>query len=151
EWNSIPSVVQLHGPICMFSETIGWPAPDSPLYALGFAMEQFSVRAADAVFSSSACSTGYAARHYGLDPARVPTLHAGVDTKLFRPVEGEASDRPTIAFAGRLTGDKGVFALIAAVKELVPEFPDLRLRLLGRADDPADIERAVADLPPDCV
>jgi glycogen(starch) synthase len=133
EWNHVPTVVHLHGPLIMLAHTIGWPEADSHLYRVGVEMEHTCVRLADCVFSSSECSADWCARHYGLDRDSIPVLHAGVDTAHFAPRNGPKSERPTIIFAGKVVWNKGVRELVEAACELAGEVPDLRLRLLGRA------------------
>jgi glycosyltransferase involved in cell wall biosynthesis len=134
EWNSIPTVVQLHGPLVMFAHTLGWPAVNSEFYRTGTMMEAASVRLADAVFSSSRCSAEWCAQHYGVAHERISILHTGVDTELFAPLSVPKPDRPTIVFAGKLVRNKGVHLLVEAACKLVHEFPGLHLRLLGRGD-----------------
>jgi glycosyltransferase involved in cell wall biosynthesis len=134
EWNRIPTVVHIHGPLVMFAHTVGWPNLESEFYRVGTQMEGTCLRLADAVFSSSSCSADWCARHYGLTRARIPVLHTGVDTRLFRPCNVPKETRPTIIFVGRITGDKGALLLVDAACELAKEFPDLRLRMLGRGD-----------------
>ena len=139
EWNHVASVVQLHGPLVMLAHTIGWPEIDSEFYRAGVAMEGTCVRLADAVYSSSHCSVDWCARDYGLDPERVPILHTGVDTARFCPVRLAKDPRPTIIFVGKLVANKGVEALVEAACRLAGEFPDLQVRLIGRAEaDMAD-------------
>src|SRR5262249_53360929 len=46
-WNWTPVVVQLHGPLAMFTERIGWPDPDSNFWRVGTEMERVSIRFAD--------------------------------------------------------------------------------------------------------
>lgn len=133
EWNRIPSVVHLHGPLIMFAHAMGWPDLDSEFYHVGTMMEGACIRRANAVFSSSACSADWCARHYGLERATVPVLHTGVDTALFRPLPVLKAERPTIVFAGKLVPNKGVTVLVEAACRLVRDFPGLRVHLLGRA------------------
>jgi len=38
EWNRIPTVVHIHGPIVMFAHTMDWPEFDSELYRTGSLM-----------------------------------------------------------------------------------------------------------------
>jgi glycosyltransferase involved in cell wall biosynthesis len=134
EWGRVPTVIHLHGPLVMLAHTVGWPEPGSELYRLGTAMESACLRLADAVFSSSRCSADWCARHYGLDPKRVPVLHTGVDTRLFRPTAAKKDKRPTIVFVGKFVRNKGADVLLEAACRLAPEFPGLRLRLLGRGE-----------------
>ncbi len=134
DWNHIPTVIHLHGPLVMFAHTMGWPELDSEFYRTGTAMEGACVRLADAVFSSSDCSADWCAQHYGVQRDRIPVLHTGVDTQLFSPLEIPRATRPTIVFAGKLARNKGVYLLVDAACDLAREFPELHLRLLGRGD-----------------
>ena len=43
-------------------------------------------------------------------------------------------DAPVIGFVGRLTRDKGIPELFAAFERLLPDFPDVRLLLVGDAE-----------------
>jgi glycogen(starch) synthase len=127
-------IIQLHAPLVMLAHTLNWPPIDSEFYRVGTALEAATLRLADAVYSSSACSTDWCARHYGLRRDDVPTLHAGVDTNLFAPrAEGRAAC-PTIAYAGRLVWNKGVDMVVEAACRLVTEHPVLQLVLCGAGD-----------------
>ena len=134
EWNHIPTVIHLHGPLVMFGHTMGWPEINSEFFKVGTIMEGACVRLADAVFSSSRCSVRWCAEHYGIRPENVPIIHTGVDVEHFRPGKSAPAKRPTIIFAGKLTRNKGVFLLAEAASRLTAEFPDLQLRLLGRGE-----------------
>ena len=134
EWNRIPTVIQIHGPLVMFSHAIGWPDVNSEFYRIGTSIEGACLRLADALFSSSACSADWCARHYGLKREKIPVLHTGIDTQLFRPANVRKETRPTIIFVGRITGDKGIGLLTEAALKLSREFPDLQVKVLGRGD-----------------
>jgi glycosyltransferase involved in cell wall biosynthesis len=148
EWDRVPTVVHLHGPLVMFAHTMGWPDTDSELYHVGTAMEGTCVRLADAVLSSSRCSAEWCARHYGLDVAKVPVLHTGVDTAHFRS-GGPKAERPTVVFAGKVAKNKGADVLVEACCRLAREVPGLRLELLGRGDPAfvAQLREQAADFP----
>lgn len=135
EWNRVPTVIHLHGPLVMLAHTLGWPELDSEFYRTGTNLEGTCLRLADAVFSSSRCSAEWCARHYGLSAEAIPVLHTGVDAELFRPSEAAPAARPTIVFVGKIELNKGVRQLVEAACELVTEFPGLQLRLLGRGND----------------
>lgn len=135
EWNRIPSVIHLHGPLALFAHEMGWPSLDSEFYRTGTAMEGTCLRLADAIFSSSRYSASIAAQHYPVSDVEIPVIHTGVDTKFFAPKAAPKAARPTIVFAGKLVPNKGVFALVDAAMELAAELPDLQVRLLGRADE----------------
>jgi glycosyltransferase involved in cell wall biosynthesis len=134
EWNFIPTVVQLHGPLAMLAKTIGWPDTNSEFFRVGTLMESTCVRLADAVFSSSRCSAEWCGAQYGIDTEKIPVLHTGVDIELFRPGKAPASKTPTIVFAGKITRNKGVYDLVAAACDLGGDLPDLRVRLIGRGE-----------------
>lgn len=133
-WNYTPAVIQLHGPMAMLAETIGWPDRDSEFYRVGLHMEETCLRLADAVYSSSRCSAQWCQRRYGLDTSRVPILHTGVDTDHFRPLDTEKSSRPTIIFVGKAVKNKGVETLAEAACRLNSEIPDLRLQMIGSGE-----------------
>ena len=134
EWNHIPTVIQLHGPLVMLAHTIDWPDRDSEFYRVGTMVEGTCLRLADAVFSSSKCSADWCARHYGLARERIPILHMGVDTRLFYPLDVPKENHPTIIFVGKIERNKGVDVLLDAACELARDYPDLRLRMLGRGN-----------------
>lgn len=134
-WNSVLTVIQLHGPLVMFAHTIGWPEIESEFYRVGSSLESTCLRLADAVYSSSQCSADWCARHYILAGKSIPVMHAGVDTGLFAPQSVPKAKRPTIVFAGKIAENKGVFMLLEAALGLAAEFPGLHLRLLGRGDE----------------
>jgi glycosyltransferase involved in cell wall biosynthesis len=131
DWNHIPTVIQLHGPLVMLAHAINWPALDSDFYRFGTQMEASCLRLADAVFSSSRCSADWCAREYGLERQSMEILHTGVDTQRFRPGLREKQARPTVIFVGTLVENKGVFELVEAVSRLLGEFPDLQLQVIG--------------------
>jgi glycosyltransferase involved in cell wall biosynthesis len=145
EWNRVPSVIHLHGPLVMLAHTMGWPEVESEFYRTGTAMEATCLRLATAIFSSSQCSADWCAGKYGLKRETIPVIHTGVDTELFAPRPVAKSPRPTIIFAGKLARNKGVPLLVEAACRLAREFPGLHLRLLGRGEPPmiAELKRAV--------
>jgi glycosyltransferase involved in cell wall biosynthesis len=134
EWNAIPTVVQLHGPLIMFARTMGWPEIDSEFFRVGTALEGATLRLADGIYASSGCSADWCAREYGLDRTRIPVLHTGIDTALFSPRAVPPAKRPTIVFAGKLVRNKGVPLLVEACGRLARDFPDLQLRVLGKGE-----------------
>jgi glycosyltransferase involved in cell wall biosynthesis len=118
----------------MFAHTMGWPKQDSEFYVAGTAMEGACFRLADAVYSSSQCSAGWCAKHYGVRSLPIPTIHTGVDVRLFKPDSDAERGLPTIVFVGRVASSKGVDTLAEAACSLADEFPGLRLRIIGTGD-----------------
>lgn len=135
EWNRIPSVVQLHGPLAMFAHTMGWPEMDSEFYRVGTHMEATCVKLADAVYSSSKCSDRWIRSAYEFSGKDTPVIHSGVDTAVFSPRMIPKDDRPTIIFVGKAVLNKGVNELIEAAASLSLDFKGLRLRMVGSIED----------------
>ncbi|MGY1716242.1 glycosyltransferase [Geodermatophilus sp. SYSU D01106] len=79
----------------------------------------------------------------GVDPGRWDPAFAAADRSAVRAAWGVRPDEPVVGFVGRLTRDKGVDTLLAAVAE-VPDLP-LRLVLVGSLDE-ADLEPAIRAL-----
>jgi glycosyltransferase involved in cell wall biosynthesis len=134
EWDYTPAVVHLHGPLVMFAHTMGWPERDSEFYFTGTAMEGACFRLADAVYSSSQCSARWCTDHYGARRRPIPTIHTGVDVRLFTPDVAAVPALPTVVFVGRIASSKGVDTLVDAACSVANEFPGLRLRILGTGD-----------------
>jgi glycosyltransferase involved in cell wall biosynthesis len=134
-WRHLPTVVHLQGPLVMLAGTIGWPEPGGELHRQGRLMEETCLRLADRVISSSRCSARWCASQYGaVAGAEIAVLHTGVDIERFLPAPEGRADGREIVFVGRVAASKGVDTLVEAACRLVPEFPGLRLRLVGRAD-----------------
>lgn len=125
-------VLHLHGPLVMLAHTLGWPDRSTEHFRSGTAMEGACVRSADAILSSSRCSIDWCHRHYGLDPSRVPVLHAGVDVQHFEPRKGLATGERVVLFVGRVARSKGADVLVEAGCRIARSFPRLRLRFVGR-------------------
>jgi len=136
-WNWTPVVVQLHGPLALLAERIGWPERGSDLLRIGAMMEEFCIQRADALMACSANIADYAAANCGVPREEIAVVHCGVDAEDFRPADGAAAaaERPTVLFVGNLAANKGVATVVEAVLRLRERHPDIRLQLLGKADD----------------
>lgn len=130
-WNHIKTVIHLHGPLIMLSNTLGWPKINSQFYLTGTHMEKTSLQLADALFTSSHCSAVWCVKHYGIDSHNIPRLHTGIDTLYFSPRNIAKSERPTIIFVGKIVRNKGVELLFEAACILTKDFPDLLLKIYG--------------------
>jgi glycosyltransferase involved in cell wall biosynthesis len=135
DWNKIPVVIQLHGPLVMFAHTMNWPETNSEFYRVGTHMESTCIQLADVVYSSSRCSTEWIKKYYDSQKKDIPTIHLGIDTQLFSPQAVEKHTRPTILFIGKIVKNKGVEELVDAACQLMKEIPDLRLRMIGHGDE----------------
>lgn len=154
--NWVPVVVQLHGPLAMFIEYMGWPERDTRMAEVGAFMEQFSVQRADALMACSASVARLAERYFGIAADTIDVVHCGVDTKVFCPwveapfVGGTAGNgpdlpsrarsgsasgiyhhRPTVLFVGAIVENKGAKVLVEAVLRLRRKYPNIRLQMIG--------------------
>lgn len=134
-WNTVPVVIQLHGPLVMFAHTMGWPKMDTEFYRVGTNMEATCIQLADAVYTSSTCSADWVRNHYNVQMKDIPVIHAGVDTTLFTPQPAAKNNYPTIIFIGKIVVNKGIKELVEAVINLAEEFPGLKLRIIGSGDE----------------
>ncbi|MEO5581353.1 MAG: glycosyltransferase family 4 protein, partial [Saprospiraceae bacterium] len=112
--NYIPVVIQLHGPLIMFSNIMGWPEVSSEFYRIGINMESTCVQLADAVYSSSECSAKWVKSYYNPNKETIPVIHLGVNTHRFAPGKEIKNKRPTIISIGKLVQNKGVEELVSA-------------------------------------
>ena len=128
-------------------------------YRISSWVEQTAVTAADAVIAVSSGMRDDVLRVYPtLDPSRVHVVRNGIDTEVWYPAEplpgesvladlGVDRSRPTVAFVGRITRQKGVAHLLAAAHDFGP---DVQLVLCAGAPDTpeiaAEVSAAVADL-----
>jgi glycogen synthase len=89
----------------------------------------------------------HAARRLSLPRTR--TIYNGIEanTEAFGLVEGsEVSQRPFVAFVGRLVSDKGVGVLISAASELAEQDCEVDVRIIGDGPDRANLETLVQSL-----
>lgn len=86
----------------------------------------------------------------GADPAKIQTIHNGVETDRFRQILSEPS-APTISFVGRIDPLKDLGTLISAIPLVRAQVPDVQVRLFGptppaNEDYHAGLVRLIADL-----
>lgn len=125
-------------------------------YRVSSWIEQSAYEAADAVIAVSAGMRADILRSYpALDATKVVVVHNGIDTEQWQPTSDQAvldrwkidSTRPTVVFVGRITRQKGLPYLLAAVSKLAPEVQVVLCA--GAPDTPeikAEVEAAVAQL-----
>ena len=134
-WNWAAVVVQLHGPLAMFSERIGWPERDSDFARVVTFMEDLSIRRADALMACSANIADFTSGYHQVPRQEIDVVHCGVDAELFRPRRRDSSAPPRVLFVGNLAPNKGLETAFRAVRSLRDRYPKLRLRVLGRGDE----------------
>ena len=125
-------------------------------YAISSEIERNAFEAADAVIAVSGGMRADILRCYpNVDPAKVHVVHNGIDSQKWQPRENKAvldqwgidPSRPTITFVGRITRQKGLPYLLAAL-ELLPSTVQVVL-CAGAPDTPeimAEVQQAVARL-----
>ncbi len=111
--------------------------------------EREAYASADAVIAVSAgMAQDIRAAYPFVDPDRLHVIYNGIDTELYRPVDGAEvarghgidPNRPSVMFVGRITRQKGVGHLLAAARDFAP---DVQLVLCAGAPDTAEIAAAV--------
>ena len=121
-------------------------------YALSSWAERTAYLGADAVIAvSDGMRRDILACYPDVDPAKVHTVHNGIDTQVWTPQTGTAAlekygidpDKPSVAFVGRITRQKGVPHLLRAALRL-PE--DVQLVLCVGAPDTAELAHEVNGL-----
>jgi alpha-maltose-1-phosphate synthase len=119
-------------------------------YALSSFCERTAIEAADAVIAvSEGMRRDVLAAYPAVDSARVSVIYNGIDTAQYAPdAATDALERhgidpgaPTIAFVGRITRQKGVEHLLAAMEHVDP---DVQLVLCAGAPDTPEIDAAVS-------
>lgn len=125
-------------------------------YALSSWAESTAYHAAEAVIAvSEGMKRDILACYPGVDPAKVHTVHNGVDTEVWSPQTGTAAlekygidpAKPSVAFVGRITRQKGVPHLLRAARLLPPEAQ--LVLCVGAPDTPelaAEVNGLIAEL-----
>jgi glycosyltransferase involved in cell wall biosynthesis len=134
--NWVPVVVQLHGPLAMLAERIGWPERDSQFYRVVTQMEATSIKLADGLMASSRNIADFATEVYGVERAAIRVVHCGIDATLFQPppAEQRADHRPTVLYVGTISPAKGIYTVFEAVLLLRTRYPGIRLVVVGGTD-----------------
>ncbi|PPG17215.1 MULTISPECIES: glycogen synthase [unclassified Rathayibacter] len=121
-------------------------------YRVSSWIEREAYENADAVIAVSGGMREDILRSYpALDPAKVHVVYNGIDLDAWHPVEDEAvlaelgidPSRPSVAFVGRITRQKGLPYLLRAAATLPPE---VQLVLCAGAPDTPEIMAEVTSL-----
>src|SRR3954447_21459864 len=125
-------------------------------YRLSSFCEKTALENADAVIAVSQGTRGDIMRVYpDLDPDRIHVIYNGIDTAEYAPDRGTDvlakygidPDKPSVAFVGRITRQKGVQYLLQAAEQFDPSAQ--LVLCAGSADTPelgAEVERRVEQL-----
>src|SRR3954464_8495856 len=125
-------------------------------YRLSSFCERTALENADAVIAvSNGTKRDILSVYPAIDPERIHVIYNGIDTEEYAPDPGTDvlakhgidPDKPSVAFVGRITRQKGVEHLLEAAKAFDPSAQ--LVLCAGSADTPelgADVERRVAEL-----
>ena len=132
--NWVPVVVQLHAPLAMLADRMGWPDKASRFYRTGTFLESESIRLADGWMASSANIADFAADRYKIPRDAIDVVHCGVDCDQFRPSNARPVEdrRPTVLFVGTIAESKGIVTVFDAVMRLRGRYPSILLRIVGK-------------------
>lgn len=83
---------------------------------------------------------------YRVPVERVHSLPNCVDPARFPLRDGALAARPTLLFAGSVFRYKGVHELLAATRQLIPRWPDLRVQIMGSVPPNAPVQAEIARL-----
>ena len=135
EYRTAKYVVQLHGPLAMFAEHMGWPDKGSTLHQIGCFMERMVIHHSDLVLASSHNTASFCSTFYDYPVDRIRVIHSGIDTNRFVPRPRPSSETfPHILFVGNLVGSKGFNLLVDTVIRMRGEFPRIHLQAIGKGD-----------------
>ncbi|MBI1735576.1 MAG: glycogen synthase [Candidatus Rokubacteria bacterium] len=137
----IPFIVTLHS----MEPLRPWKADQlGSGYLVSSWIEKTAVESADRVIAVSAQMREDILQHFQVDPARVVTIHNGIDPDRFKPTDRkDALEKwgvkpPYVLFVGRITDQKGIFHLL----EAAPTLPGgVQLVLCASAPDTPEIEQ----------
>lgn len=76
---------------------------------------------------------------------KMHVIHCGVEPDLFEAIKPQLSNR-RLLYVGRLASEKGLPILLECLSQLVSEYPDLLLTVVGDGSDRSWLEKRVADL-----
>ncbi len=118
-------------------------------YALSSWCERIALEHADAVIAVSGAMRDAVLELYEVEPSRIEVIHNGIDPDEFRPDPGTDGllrhgvdpGRPYVLFVGRISRQKGIDHLLAAVRSLDPA---AQFVLCAGSADTAELREEVA-------
>ncbi|MFI5360580.1 MAG: glycosyltransferase family 4 protein [Elusimicrobiota bacterium] len=148
--NTLPPLSRLPGVVTIHHVGGGVPPGLWPRFFFGVVPRR-SARRADRVIAVSERTRAEAIAAWGLDPARVSTIHEGGPDAEFRPSPDAAAPKiPYVFHVGSFVARKNVPVLLRAFGRIVEKDPSrpLRLVLVGRpGEDSPEVERLVSAPP----
>lgn len=147
--NVLPPLSRLPGVVTIHH--VGGGVPPGPWARFFFnTLPRRSALRADRAIAVSERTRGEAIAAWGLDPARIVTVHEGGPDGAFRPASAPATGSPYVLHVGGLSVRKNVPVLLRAFAAIVAKDPSrpLRLLLAGRPGEAsAEIARLSAEAP----
>jgi glycosyltransferase involved in cell wall biosynthesis len=127
-------VVQMHGPLTMFVEHMGWPDRGSTFHQVGAFMERAVLQHADKLLASSRNTASFCESSYGIIGSEVEVIHSALDVARFYPVSKPRSSSVRLLFVGNMVDNKGASLLVRSLVQLKRRLPQLELRMIGKGD-----------------
>jgi len=101
----------------------------------------------ESVVTVSNASAKDIATDFGVSPEAISVMHLGVDTEMFRPLPAIAREPFRLMTTASADAPlKGLVHLLKAVAALRPDYPDIRLTLVGRPKPDGDTQRIINSL-----
>jgi glycosyltransferase involved in cell wall biosynthesis len=149
----VPLVTTIHHPItqdlrlALAAERRWWRRLLIRRWHSFIGMQQRVARALQHMVTVSECSRQDVARDFELPAARLARVYNGIDTQVFTPLPGVArEERRLLATASADQPLKGLAVLLRAFARLLPDYPGLRLRVIGTPRKDGDTARLIAQL-----
>ncbi|MCH9646993.1 MAG: glycosyltransferase family 4 protein [Deltaproteobacteria bacterium] len=111
-------------------------------------LEKIAARCSTRILSQNFEDVGTAIKEGITQPERIEFLGSGIDVKRFQPDRIDSAavaalrrefdlpvGIPVVGFVGRLVAEKGILELLEAAGQVLDEFGDFRLLLVGPRDD----------------
>lgn len=98
-------------------------------------LERMGMECADKVITVSNLTRNIVINKYGIDPAKVVTVHNAVDFNEFKQMDVRRGVKEKIVtFLGRITFQKGPEYFIEAANKVLSKYPDVRFVMAGNGD-----------------
>jgi glycosyltransferase involved in cell wall biosynthesis len=149
----VPLVTTIHHPItqdlrlALAAERRWWRRLLIHRWHSFLGMQRRVARALEHVVTVSECSRRDVARDFDLPATRLARVYNGIDTQVFAP-QPEVVREPLrlLATASADQPLKGLAVLLRAFARLLPDYPGLRLRVIGKPRENSDTTRQIARL-----
>lgn len=102
---------------------------------LVYDLERQGMLAADRVITVSNLTRNIVINRYGIDPAKVVTVHNAVDFQSYKDMDVEKGVKEkVVTFLGRITYQKGPGYFIEAANKVLKAYPNVRFVMAGSGD-----------------